>query len=393
MPNSHDSHSHDSHSPRSSPRGCLHLRSHLALVLLDQSARRRPRNCLASLLSTHFKARQTASSNVERNYPSHGHSRVQLLVGLSYLLHVGTAMGRSDQAMVRWLSHCYSRPVPRSHHRLRSCRVAPGRVRWNAITPLEAPHDLGQLHLRLVESRSKCFGSLLPPSLLSSCQGYISYHQRCIHIAFYSILCTRSDDSGAVIGKARMIHPFTITSGLLTTLGAALLWDMDINTSKAWYIGAQVPFGLGIGLGNQVPVTVLQAFATAEDVAATTGIIFSEYCTTIRFYSSMLTHMAAFQTATGAYFVVAAQSIFANLMVQNLMEKAKDIDIGSVLNAGAAELQTLYTGSQLDEVRDAYMVGIKTVFAFCIAVSAATVFAALLVPFKSFQRPKHQSWR
>ena len=68
-------------------------------------------------------------------------------------------------------------------------------------------------------------------------------------------------------------------------------------------------------------------------------------------------------------------------MVKTLIENAKDIDIGKVLSAGAGELQTLYTGSQLDEVRNAYMVGIKDVFAFCIAVSAATVFAALLAPF------------
>jgi hypothetical protein len=95
----------------------------------------------------------------------------------------------------------------------------------------------------------------------------------------------------------------------------------------------------------------------------------------------MLTHIAAFQTATGAYFVVAAQSIFANLMVKDLIANAKDIDIGRVLSAGAGELQTIFTGSQLDEVRNAYMVGIKEVFAFCIAVSAATIFAALLVPF------------
>ncbi|USP80427.1 putative MFS transporter [Curvularia clavata] len=178
-------------------------------------------------------------------------------------------------------------------------------------------------------------------------------------MAFYALGAMTSD---GVIGKTRMIHPFTLTSGLLTTLGAALLWTMDVKTSKAWYIGAQVAFGLGIGLGNQVPVTVLQAFASAKDVAATTGIIFSEYSgNTSRF------------TAIAAYVAVAAQSIFANLMVKTLIKNAKDIDIGRVLGAGAGELQTLYTGSQLDEVRNAYMVGIKGVFAFCIAVSAATV--------------------
>lgn len=68
-------------------------------------------------------------------------------------------------------------------------------------------------------------------------------------------------------------------------------------------------------------------------------------------------------------------------MVQTLIGNAKYIDISRVLSSGAGELQTLYNGSQLDQVRNAYMVGIKDVFVFCVDVSAATIFAALLVPF------------
>jgi hypothetical protein len=60
--------------------------------------------------------------------------------------------------------------------------------------------------------------------------------------------------SGFLIGKTRLAQPYEVISGLLATAGAALsiLW-----TFQARYIGPQVLFGIGIGLGNQVPMTAL----------------------------------------------------------------------------------------------------------------------------------------
>jgi hypothetical protein len=83
--------------------------------------------------------------------------------------------------------------------------------------------------------------------------------------------------SGMIVGKTRFLQPIEFISGFIAVLGAALIYCIDVDTSKAWYIGAQIPFGLGIGLGNQVPVTALQGFATPETVAATMGVAFSEY--------------------------------------------------------------------------------------------------------------------
>lgn len=82
--------------------------------------------------------------------------------------------------------------------------------------------------------------------------------------------------SGFWISKTRLPIVAEIVSPLLAIIGAILLYQMDINTSKAWYVGAQIPFGFGIGLGNQVPVTALQAFAKQSEIAATMGMIFSQ---------------------------------------------------------------------------------------------------------------------
>lgn len=82
--------------------------------------------------------------------------------------------------------------------------------------------------------------------------------------------------SGLWISKTRLPIAAEIVSPLLALIGAILFEQMDIDTSKAWYVGAQIPFGFGIGLGNQVPVTALQSFSKPAEVAATMGIIFSQ---------------------------------------------------------------------------------------------------------------------
>jgi hypothetical protein len=92
-------------------------------------------------------------------------------------------------------------------------------------------------------------------------------------VCFYAL---GSVVSGAWIGKTRLPIAVEIVSALLAVVGTVIFYLMDIDSSKAWYVGAQIPFGIGIGLGNQAPVTALQAFAKPTEVAATVGVIFSK---------------------------------------------------------------------------------------------------------------------
>jgi hypothetical protein len=85
---------------------------------------------------------------------------------------------------------------------------------------------------------------------------------------------------------------------------------------------------------------------------------------------------------SGAYFVTAAQSIFANRLLKTLANNAPNIDAAIVLGTGASEIQRVFSGADLTAVLDAYMIGIKDVFAFSMAGAAFTVVLALVVPFK-----------
>ena len=81
--------------------------------------------------------------------------------------------------------------------------------------------------------------------------------------------------SGMVIGKTRLLQPYQLASALLMTAGSTLLYTLDVDSSKARYIGSQVLFGFGLGLGCQIPMTAVQGFARPEDVANLTGIMLS----------------------------------------------------------------------------------------------------------------------
>ncbi|KAJ7871737.1 putative MFS transporter [Mycena leptocephala] len=170
--------------------------------------------------------------------------------------------------------------------------------------------------------------------------------------------------SGVLIGKTRLLQPYELIGGLLATAGAALLYTLDTDSSKARYLGSQILFGFGIGLGSQVPMTAAQSFSKPEDVAPTTGI------------------MLMCNAVSGAYFVTAAQSIFANRLLRTLANTAPNIDAAKVLATGASEIQRVFRGDELAAVVNAYMVGIKDIFAFSVAGAAFTVLISLVIPFE-----------
>jgi hypothetical protein len=83
--------------------------------------------------------------------------------------------------------------------------------------------------------------------------------------------------SGGAIGKTRYTQPYELAGALIMTAGMALIYILDVDSPKAKYIGAEVLFGFGIGLCNQVPMTAVQGFSKPDEVASATGIMVSKY--------------------------------------------------------------------------------------------------------------------
>ncbi|KAL4947685.1 MFS general substrate transporter [Aspergillus filifer] len=192
-------------------------------------------------------------------------------------------------------------------------------------------------------------------------------------LPFLALFAVGAVVSGAVIGKTHYTQPYELLGALIMTAGMALIYTLDTDSSQALYFGAEVLFGFGIGICNQIPMTAVQGFSKLEDVSSATGI------------------MIMCQTLSGAYFVAIAQSLFANRLLQTIVSDpgSSHLDPALVLGTGTSEIRDVFGGDDLIAVIEAYMVGIKDVFTFSLACAAFSVLLALVIPLKKL--PIHGS--
>ena len=96
-------------------------------------------------------------------------------------------------------------------------------------------------------------------------------------LPFLAFFALGAVTSGGVISRTRYLQPYQLISGLLTTAGMALFYTLEVDSTKARYIGPQVLFGFGLGFGNQIPITAVQGLSKPEDMASSSGIILSKF--------------------------------------------------------------------------------------------------------------------
>ncbi|CAP79094.1 hypothetical protein EN45_045160 [Penicillium chrysogenum] len=79
-------------------------------------------------------------------------------------------------------------------------------------------------------------------------------------------------------------------------------------------------------------------------------------------------------TVGGAFFLSAAQCAFSNQLVKAITTNLPELDPAVAISTGATQIREAFTASQVPIVVDAYMVGLKAVFAITIAAfGVATV--------------------
>ncbi len=146
--------------------------------------------------------------------------------------------------------------------------------------------------------------------------------------------------------------PFMIVDSVLMCTGAGCLILLEPDTGPALYIGLQILFGFGTGLGVQQPSVAAQTVLADEDVS-------------IGAASMMLG-----QQLGSSVFISIAQAALTNNLESGL-EGSQGLDPSLVLSSGATAFRTLVPLRLLDEVIAAYNVAI--VSAIMVAVGLAVV--------------------
>jgi len=173
--------------------------------------------------------------------------------------------------------------------------------------------------------------------------------------------------SGWALGRVGWYQLFLALGGALITLGAGLIYTLDIDSGLGPILGYQLIVGFGVGASIQVPVTVAQAFSEPADIAVVTAMVLF------------------FQLISGSIWVAASQALLGNRLVAVLGEIAPHLDPLEVLAVGATEIRHVFHGADLDSVLKAYMVGLKDSWLMATVVGAITFLLAFAGQWKSLK--------
>jgi MFS family permease len=157
----------------------------------------------------------------------------------------------------------------------------------------------------------------------------------------------------------RHYKPWLLLGAILATAGNARIYTLDANTPTKQWIGYELVTATGIGLALQIPMIANQALVPADDMPAATSLtLFMENCGT-------------------AFFVASGEAAFTNGLLSSLREKLTELKAREVLDAGATQIRSLFSGEELDDILQSYLQGCKTGHLIPLACAAVAVAISL----------------
>lgn len=168
--------------------------------------------------------------------------------------------------------------------------------------------------------------------------------------------------SGALITGIGYYNPVVLPCMVLFTVGAGMITTFTLDSPIRIWLGYQVLAGLGVGVGFQLSVLVVQAVLPPEDIPVGTACV------------------QFFQSFGGAIFIAVAQTVFQNGLVKGVERDAPGLDPQIFINSGADQVKEILASMHMEQyttaVLNAYLSGLKNTYYITVACAAAAFFAA-----------------
>ncbi|KAI9660436.1 MAG: hypothetical protein M1821_009786 [Bathelium mastoideum] len=165
---------------------------------------------------------------------------------------------------------------------------------------------------------------------------------------------------GHAVSIVGYYHPFMLASTAITSTGAGLLTTLSSSSTSAHYIGFQILFGTGIGLGTQLPVVAAQAVLTEADVPLGVAAIMF------------------FQVLGPAVFVSLGQTVFVNRLVVELGAAVPgDHNATSIADAGALSVVNSFNATFTEPAIGAYNTALNQTWYIVVALASLSIIGAL----------------
>ncbi|KAF4277639.1 hypothetical protein KXW98_007702 [Aspergillus fumigatus] len=176
--------------------------------------------------------------------------------------------------------------------------------------------------------------------------------------------------SGFLVSAIGYYTPFMLISSVIMTIGAGLLSTLKVDSGHPAWIGYQALTGIGIGVGLQQAMIVVQTAVQDTDVPSATAIV-------------MFT-----QSLGGALFVSVGQNVFQNQLFKNLAIEAPSVNAAQVAGTGATMLRHVVSEDVLPAVLVAYSNAITESFYVAVAMAAISIIGVLPVQWLSVKGKK-----
>lgn len=179
--------------------------------------------------------------------------------------------------------------------------------------------------------------------------------------------------SGGAVTALGYYTPWMIASSVFMAIGAGLISTFRVDSPPSHWIGYQIVYGLGVGIGMQQSLIAAQTVLTIEDVPTGTSILIFA------------------QTFGGALFISVAQNIFTNRLATNLVREVPTVNPAIVIATGATELSKVISATNptlLPAILSAYNDALDQTFYVSVAMAALAIFGAAGIEWKSVKGKK-----
>ena len=174
--------------------------------------------------------------------------------------------------------------------------------------------------------------------------------------------------AGGFTQRVGYYMPPILVSPILTTVGAALLTQLQPTTGSSKWIGYQVLYGFGTGMAMQTVNMAAQAVLDRSDIS--TGMA-------LNFFG---------QNLGGAIFVPVAQTIFQNLLQKKLSDIPGVVNGTNLDSVGILNLGNTVPQQSLPEVKAAFNSSVTRCIFVSVALSAASLFPALIMEWRNIKQ-------
>ncbi|KAI7172244.1 hypothetical protein D0869_04355 [Hortaea werneckii] len=171
--------------------------------------------------------------------------------------------------------------------------------------------------------------------------------------------------AGQAVGRIGYYTPFAIASAIIMPIGAGLATTWTVQTGSPKWIGFQILFGFGVGLGMQQATMAAQTVLRKQDVPTGVALLFFA------------------QQLGGAIFVSVGQNVLNSKLVSGIIRLVPGLSPERILNTGATELRRIVPAQDLQGVLVAYNSALRQVFIVATTMACLAALGAFGLEWRS----------